>query len=507
MADHDHNDCPLLFDDPGDIDRLRELLARLNYTDQGVSELLGIQGARSMSELDVPLLLHGTDGGSPLETLVRLFLIGVSVESRAARQATEPMELDQWVKAGLLQIQDDSVVGAMRLLPFQGLVLAFDLPQRIETEQGIDYVMGVGSSTITLANLTVRRPSRLTLDLGTGCGFQALLAAPHSEQVMAVDTNPRAVRIAAFNARLNGLSNVASLEGDLFAPVEGHAFDLVVSNPPFVISPETRFIYRDSGMHGDQITHTIVRRVPDYLCEGGFCQILCNWTQTTGEDWRQRLAGWFEGTGCDAWVIRSDTLAASAYASKWIRHTERDAPQQFRDRFDQWMDYYRQEQIETISGGLITMRRRSEAVPWFRADDAPEKMLGPAGDGVLLGFELRDFLEATRDDQVLLSRRLRISPDVRLQQQLQPCPKGWLIDDAELQLRLCRGLAYSGNVDPYVAHLLARCDGQRVLGEVLREVAGFLEREPADVLPAMLDIVRRLVEQGFLLPEDCDHTT
>jgi methylase of polypeptide subunit release factors len=53
------------------------------------------------------------------------------------------------------------------------------------------------------------------LDLGAGCGIQALLAARHADRVVASDLNPRAVGIAAFNAALNEVA-VDCVEGDLF---------------------------------------------------------------------------------------------------------------------------------------------------------------------------------------------------------------------------------------------------------------------------------------------------
>jgi SAM-dependent methyltransferase len=446
----------------------------------------------------VPILLRRTAGGTPLDTLIRLFLVGVPVDAESCRAAIGPMTLEDWAAAGLVAVEGDSVVGAVQLLPYQEMWLASDRPQKIASGLAADYVMGIGSSSLTLANLTIRRPSRRTLDLGTGSGFQALLAARHSAEVVAADRNPRAVAFAAFNARLNGLDNVECLEGDLFEPVRGRQFDLVVSNPPFVISPESRYIYRDSGLGGDAISQTIVRQVPAFLTEGGFCQVLCNWAHLAGQDWRDRLAMWFAGTGCDAWVMRSDTLDAAGYAAKWIRHTERDSPEQFHRRLEEWLAYYERAGIEAISGGLITIRRRSGATHWFRADDAPAKMLGPAGDGILLGFALRDYLEAARNDELLLAERFRVSPDACLHERYEHASGGWCLAESELAIR--RGLAYAGSVDPYVARLLARCDGRAPLGGLLRELAQSLGQDPPVFAAACLAVVRRLVEQGFLIP-------
>src|SRR5262249_52333375 len=112
---------------------------------------------------------------------------------------------------------------------YQGLVLAYDFTRRDSGGVRRDYVMSVSPSSLVLLGMTVRRQSRAALDLGTGCGIQAFAAAKHSRRVVGIDTNPRAIAIARFNAGLNDLANVEFREGSMFDPVEGEAFDLIVS--------------------------------------------------------------------------------------------------------------------------------------------------------------------------------------------------------------------------------------------------------------------------------------
>jgi SAM-dependent methyltransferase len=486
------------FQDPEDYQRLREVLESVNYTDAGILEALRVKDFPSIRETDVPLLLRRTNRGTQLDTLIRLFLIEVPADAEAVQRALRPMKLDTWAKAGLVEIDGSSVAAAVKLLPFRDLVLAFDLPGRLRSARSENYVMGIGSSSLTLSNLTVRRHARLTLDLGTGCGIQALLAAQHSDQVLAVDRNPRAVQLTAFNAKLNGISNVKCFQGDLFEPVRGHTFDLVISNPPFVISPETRYIYRDSGMQADEICRKIVRQAPQFLGEGGYCQILCNWAEYSGQDWRERLEGWFEGAGCDVWVIRSETRDGGTYAATWIRYTERAEPEHFAQRLEEWMAYYEQQRIDAIGAGLITMRRSSAHANWFRADDGPEKMLGPRGDHVVRGFELRDFLETVRDDSALLNTRLCVSPNVRLERHSVPSAQGWV--EEVTRVHLTRGLAYSGNIDPFVANLIIGCNGQQRLGKLLADMESSLGVDPANITSTFCGVVRQLIDRGFLLP-------
>ena len=67
------------------------------------------------------------------------------------------------------------------------------------------------------------------------------------------------MNIAAFNAAINGITNVEWRLGSLFEPVAGERFDLIFSNPPYVISPDSQFIFRDGGRQGDALCEEMVR--------------------------------------------------------------------------------------------------------------------------------------------------------------------------------------------------------------------------------------------------------
>jgi release factor glutamine methyltransferase len=78
------------------------------------------------------------------------------------------------------------------------------------------------------------QPGDRVLDLGTGSGVGAVFAARQGATVIAVDVNPAAVRCARINSLLNGVEErVEVRQGDLFAPVAGERFDLVLFNPPY----------------------------------------------------------------------------------------------------------------------------------------------------------------------------------------------------------------------------------------------------------------------------------
>ena len=482
------------FTDPADAARARQCLTDAGFTGRGITERLKVATVPTAGMLNHPLYLWRTRGGDALDTFIRLFLLYSPVPANAVSDALRPMTLQSWVEAGLLRHagDDDGVAATVRMLPYGDLIVVTDRPPRTEAEIPPDFVMSVGAATITLANATVRRRARRTLDLGCGCGTLGLLAARHSDEVHALDMNGRAVEYTAFNAAFNGLANIRPLQGNLFEPVGDlrGGFDLIVCNPPFVISPESRYLYRDSGMRGDEICRTVATQAPQYLAEGGFCQMLCNWAHVRDEDWKQHLSSWFQGCGCDAWVIRYETRDAAGYADTWVRQSEPGL-------FDEWMRYYQREGIEAVSLGLANLRRRNSGRPnWVRFDDG-RKPDRPAGDDILAGFTLRQFLDDT-DDAALMGSRLRIGADVRLDQESEPRDGAWLMKDSTLYRT--SGTAPRGNADPYVLRLVAGCNGTRTLGEIVGTIAGSLGRSVSDVAPAMLPIVRQLILEGFLVP-------
>jgi hypothetical protein len=386
------------------------------------------------------------------------------------------------------------VRATVQLRRYHELVVAFDFT-RPGAAVPVDYVMGISPSSLSLAGLTVRRPVGTALDLGTGSGFQALLAADHSREVVATDRNARAVEVAMFNVGVNDLPNVTVAEGDLFEPVAGREFDLIVSNPPFIISPDSDHLFLYSGHGGDEACHRIVATAPRFLAEGGLCQLLAHWAVKQGEDWDERPRRWAEANGCDVWVLRRSTHAVDEYAATWIERDDQ-SPEAFARAFAEWMEYYDREGIESVVGGVISMRRRAAGAPWFWAHDAPASMSFPCGDDVASGFERRDLLSQLADDGALLAARLVLSADVRLHQELRPADGAWEMVGAEL--RRATGLEYAGSIDADGAALLVACDGRRPLGELVTELAASVGADPADVTPAVLGVVRRLIAQGFI---------
>lgn len=481
-----------------DLRRFREVLAAANYTGPGHTEFL--VPFELAAPRNVPHLLRIAGAECELKTLMLMFLFGVPTDAAAARQAVHPVPLEALEEMGLLQLAAGVATAKVALVPFENLVLAVDLHEKIYNGAPADVVMGMTRSTLELGNITIRRPSRNTLDFGTGSGIQGFLAAPHSERVYGIDCSSRALNFARFSAALNRISNIEFIEGDGFDAIPGLRFDLIVANPPFAVTPERRYVYRDSGMHLDAFAESLIRRAPEFLEEGGFFQCQCDWVHITGGNWQGRLSAWVDGLGCDAWIIRQQTLPPPVYAEGWIRSTEQDDHATTLRLCEEWSAFYRRENVEAISTGFICLRRASGRRNWLRIDDPPEEISERAGDAIMLGFALRDFLEGVHHDETLLKAKLRTSPDARLAREAAWSPDGW--QGVGSKIALARGLSYMANIDAPIANLMAHCDGEHTLGDLLSQMGKGLGVAVERLIPATLPLVRQLIERGFLLPTE-----
>jgi hypothetical protein len=487
------------FADPADCLRARDVFATAGYTEAGLREVLATEELFWTGPGQLPPGLRRTRTGTPLDTLIRLFFLGVPVALDAARRAVAPMDLATWARANLLVESAGEIAPLVKAVPHRGLLLLADMPAKIRSGGGgSDFVLGVSKSSVLMAHTVVPRPAARTLDLGTGCGILALLASPHSGQVYATDKNPRAVAFAELNVRLNGIGNVECMTGDLFEPVAGQRFDLVVCNPPYVIAPRARYLFCDSGLRGDEFCRQLARLAAGALAEGGYCQIMSNWAHRSDQSWEEPLASWFGDLGCDVLVWGAETQDASSYALNWIEQTEVNHRDRLSQLYDEWMDYFEREGIEAITYGLVSMRRRAGA-NWVRFVKVPRGSAAPDGEHVLRRFQMQDFLESAADDRALLDGRFQLAPEVRIEQHYAAKDAGFAA--MKTRLHLARDPEfYTMEADGTVARFVLSYSAPRLLRDVLDEMAASMGIAPAEVVPGGLAVARRLIENGYLRP-------
>ena len=476
------------------LDALTGSLESAQFTVEGIEERLGTNEL-SLRPIDTAVQLRRLEE-EPFGTVAKLFLLGLPVDSGRLATVLAPLELTRLAEMGLLRLEGTTALASARLAPHGDYYIASD--GGAGAEASFDFVPGIQSPSVTLAKLAVRRRVQNALDLGTGCGIQALLAAKHAEHVVATDVNPRALAFARFNARLNGIDNIEFRLGDLFEPVEGERFGLLVANPPYVISPDASYAYRDSDQPADELCRRIVANVPAHLVEAGFAHVLVSWAHPPGDGWAPPLRDWVQGGGCDAWLLHHRSNDPLTHASGWLRPLGELDPPAYEDALDRWTAHLSRLGIEAIGYGAVVLRRRSSGRAWIREDPLPLDRLEPAGDHTLRVFAAQDLLEGASEAE-LLAARLLLTPDHRLEQQLDASDGGFVVKSQTLVLT--DGLCFTVGIDRHTASLLPYLDG-RPLHEALANGATTFEleeRERASYVPAALPVVRRLLALGFLL--------
>jgi methylase of polypeptide subunit release factors len=476
------------------IARLRGLLEAHGYAGPRATEALGAPIGSEHRSTDLPLYLRRLADPTPLHTLIRLFALNATVPEADARRAFDPLPIDELASLGLVEQAEGRVRPLVALTVAEGLILARDRPDPATFAVQPDHVLGVGPPALLLARLTVRGTARRVLDLGCGGGVQALLAARHAETVVGVDLSPRALAFARFNAVLNGVRNVEWREGDLFAPVAGESFDRVVCNPPYVVSPESWLLFRDGGGEGDGICARIVAGLGSHLAEGGFATVLANWGLREGEHWSDRPRRWAEGTGCDAWILRSETQDPLTYAAVWTRGPDEAG---YQDALERWMSHYSALGIRSLAMGVLVLRRRTTSSNWVRADELPAPPDGDCSAALRRVFAGEDRLRAIGGDAALLDEVLRVAAPLRLRQTV--AFRGGAPEVQEAEISLADGLPLRGAADGGTIRLVQLCDGRRRLREVVAEMAG-PGSDPRALTEGTLAVARRLVALGFLVP-------
>ncbi|MDW4574363.1 methyltransferase [Microbacterium sp. M3] len=365
-----------------------------------------------------------------------------------------------------------------------------------------DHVLGVGGASLTLAGLQLPTPAARGLDIGAGCGIQALRSRAQVAHVVATDISPRALAFTRLNALLNGVDGIEVRLGSLFEPVAGEEFDRIVSNPPFVITPRVADVpayeYRDGGMIGDDVVAAFVRGVGAHLAPGGVAQLLGNWETRDGVPGLERVRSWVESSsvGLDAWVVERERLDPLSYAELWVRDggTLPGTPG-FARLVDAWLDDFAARGVTQVGFGYLLLRRPATGSPTLARYETLHTALASDGLGGHLAAALaaHDRL-AELDDAGLAASVLVVAGDVTEARHHLPGAE----DPTVIELRQGGGFGRALGVDPGLAALVGACDGDLPVGALIDAIADLLEVDAGALRADLLPRVRELTFTGFL---------
>ena len=339
--------------------------------------------------------------------MIRLLYLQLPV----AAAHLEPGVADALVATRLVSRQGERLVPQSRIVPVEDVLLASDGFTR-DADDPPDYVATYTPTARTCDLLTPRVRCDRALDIGTGSGIHALLAAEHAKHVVAVDVNERALAYTRLNAALNGLDNVECRTGSLFEPVAGESFDLITCNAPYVVSPEQRWTYRDSSFHGDGITAHVVEEAATHLADGGYVTLLGSWLIVDEDDPEARPAAWARATGCHAWILTSIESDPLEHAASWNASFFADK-ETYEEALERWTRYLGELEARGVGEGAILLHRGAGR-PRLRVDEIDEDTLEPAGDQIRRAFANRERLrgEELPDGRLSRAMPLRLEAEI-----------------------------------------------------------------------------------------------
>lgn len=505
-----------------------------------------VAGAGAASTSSAANAPQGGDvAGYKVAVLTALFMLGEPVSAAALETALPRTGVAGALAIGLV-VPTQSASGEQRYAPAVDLRpheaedahgsvrwwVASDLGELV-TGQALapDHVLGIGRAGLTLAALTPRKPVETALDLGVGCGIQTLYLLRHVRQVVATDISTRALEFTAFNVALAGVDSarVQLRQGNLLEPVAGQRFDLIVSNPPFVITPPSvrqaglpLMEYRDAG---GPILPALVRGLEDHLNPDGVAVMLGNWEHREGTSWRTSVNQWI-GKSLDAWIIQREVQDPVEYAAMWLRDgglTPERSGVAFENALAAWQEDFDSRQVSGVGMGYLVFHAPSVAAtsgpggtalegqtapeepasdaaapgavvePWRVLEEVPTSGQGALGEHVAQVIAAHEALRGLDDVQVA-ALKLRTASGLSKEEALTPTP----VPTAPV-IRQAEGFGRVIAVGmPEVALLSASDEGLLTVAQIAAAVASLTSEDQAAVLADMVAATRTFAHAGMV---------
>ena len=377
--------------DSADLSALQAVVLRIanfGYHEPQICQRLGLSDLTDLRWRALPILRdEKLAARDRLASAVDLFLMQGSLPQTELDQLFDHAQQGLLLRSGVLAFDENHRACARAsLYPVDGRLIFSDhawpmLPHPGCTNVPQDQVMYVGADSRWLARATVRRPVAAALDLCTGSGIHALLAARLAKHVVAVDINPRAVQCTRFNAEASGVTNLEAATGDLYAPIGTEKFGLITANPPFVPSPVEWLGYRDGGRSGEEVQQRIIAGLPKHLASGGIAQIVTEFGERENESLSDRLRAWLGGAPMDIYMLRLREHSASSYA---IGHagdsSSNETFENFLNSVQAWAANLRKQGYSRVVSVLLAFQwsEQDSGTPWTLVEEssAPVKNAG-----------------------------------------------------------------------------------------------------------------------------------
>lgn len=491
---------PFHFGPPEDFAAVRRLFAHVNFTTDRVCERGEVKDMYQFLTIGEgrETALEIRDA---LDVLIRLFVDGYPVPGDRVEALLPPAGREALSRLHLIDRHPrdpEQYAASVRLYPTEGLYIASDLETDapgLANPDGLEKGDHVFSAITTLtgtflSQLPTTRCDRF-LELCAGTGIAALMASRFSKEAWAVDITERSTRFAEFNALLNEVENVSALQGDLYEPVRGMAFDRIVAHPPYVPASDIQLVYRDGGEDGEVVIRRMLAELPGYLTPGGrfYCTCVASDRKDAPLESRVRTMLGEQEAEFDLLLVTHQEMPPSEYYGR-LAVSGRIAFATAEQR----MELFRRLGAEQIVySSMVLQRHEEERAPFTLRRERTDPSSGRETDW-LMGWMTR----RSREDLLpsLLDTRPKLLPHGRLQVIHRVEDGEWKVDSSKVKVEypFVRTVELSLNA----AMLLTLCDGAHTVREILQRLqgSGALSAEVPE--ESFAEFVRELITEGVL---------
>ena len=459
--------------------RVASMLRGHGYTESGVRERLGIKELSQLSLEAYPYYLdQRLRRRTPLDLAIILFLLQGVLTGEELREVLDAPARKLLRQAGVFagDRQSKTVRARVSLYPLEDRLYftdhRFNHHPWVRARAPREPVMYLGGDSYALARAMLRRPLRGVLDLCTGSGVHAILAAANAERAVGVDLNPRAVGFARMNALMNDAWNAVFMEGDLFGPVVGERFDLILANPPFVPAPSQQLAFRDGGPSGADVLRRIVGALPDFLGPEGVAQIVTHVAERDGESYLERTRRWLGGANMHLHALRIGESDPLDYAVSHVRPSFGEDYPRYAQRLAEWVANLRSQRFQRVVAVIFTFQWNEEAPlpPWTQEDEVKPPLKAELQSELLRLFHARRRVRKLPSLQALDRMQVSVPEDMLLIERRRPAPGGFETKDFRILFREAQ-LSPELDVKPLVRDLLERVDGRSTVPQVIARLA------------------------------------
>ena len=476
---------------------MRQFCRDADFDDATVCRALAVKELHQADELDWANVDLDTVADR-LRWCIDVLFRGLPAPESQSRAICGDAAFTAFFELGLLEVarhRPDMVISPVWIYPVDGFVVVSD---RRDNAAGATAIAGddvifpaIDVGTLRFLHFMPDAHGGEALDLCGGCGVGALHAARTARYAATVDVTARSTAFAEFNAHLNDLA-VASLCGDLYAPVQDRRFDLITAHPPYVPTYGRAYVFRDGGDSGEIIIRRIIEGLPTYLQPDGTAMLVCAGRDTVDELFEQRVTSWLGPDAADFDIVFGliKTLTIEDVVASLQSRSQPLTTEEARTLRDRLAEL----KTRQFSYGVLLLRRYGDPI-----NDPPlrirlTKTTVPADLDRLMHW--RAFRRQAGFKPWLAAARPQFAPNTELT--ARHVVQDNRLVPSELTFQADGAFQSALRLDAWMVSVVANCDGERSTTDIFDAARSRDEMPEAFVFEDFANLIALMIEHGIL---------